>query len=291
MAIDGRALPTRSRSAGGRSGSYGPTVAGVLASLAWIAARPRDRWHARRARRARPVRVDAASALSPASSSRLPRWPRSSSCSRALRAFRPPTRSHGALGRGGRRRRCGCVTAPIVWLHFGAVALWTVPANVAAEPAMPPLIALSLAAAGLEPVLPDAAAALAWLAGGAPPGSPSSRGSSPAGRRPVESPVAPARPRRRGARRCRRPPAPALPASHRDVSRCSSAALCLATVACALRPTPDVDAAGRPAGDVPRRRTGRRCARRGARCDRCSSTRGPPEADVAGQLRAPGSVR
>jgi competence protein ComEC len=60
---------------------------------------------------------------------------------------------------------CGVVTAPIVWLHFDAVALWTVPANVAAEPAMPPLIGLSLAAAAIEPVLPGAAAALAWLAG------------------------------------------------------------------------------------------------------------------------------
>ena len=60
---------------------------------------------------------------------------------------------------------CGLVTAPIVWLHFGRVALWTVPANVAAEPAMPPLVSLSLAAAAVEPVLPGVATALAWLAG------------------------------------------------------------------------------------------------------------------------------
>ena len=60
---------------------------------------------------------------------------------------------------------CGVVTAPIVWLHFGAVALWTVPANIAAEPAMPPLISLALGAAAIEPLLPGAATALAWLAG------------------------------------------------------------------------------------------------------------------------------
>jgi competence protein ComEC len=60
---------------------------------------------------------------------------------------------------------CGLVTAPIVWLHFGRVAVWTVPANVAAEPAMPPLISLSLAAAALEPVVPGVALALSWLAG------------------------------------------------------------------------------------------------------------------------------
>ena len=52
-----------------------------------------------------------------------------------------------------------------MWLHFGRVALWTVPANVAAEPAMPPLISLSLAAAAVEPVSPGVASALAWLAG------------------------------------------------------------------------------------------------------------------------------
>ena len=122
-------------------------VAGVLASLAWIVARPRDRWHALARRSAR------APLLAPGV------------CARA----RVPAVVRGR--RGDLRRRChasrgvpdaypvprglwdvvvvavacGVVTAPIVWLHFGAVALWTVPANVAAEPAMPPLIGLSLA--------------------------------------------------------------------------------------------------------------------------------------------------
>ena len=60
---------------------------------------------------------------------------------------------------------CGGVTAPIVWLHFGVVPVWTIPANVLAEPAMVPLIGLSLAAALIEPLSASAAAALAWLAG------------------------------------------------------------------------------------------------------------------------------
>ncbi|MFN0153638.1 MAG: ComEC/Rec2 family competence protein [Gaiella sp.] len=60
---------------------------------------------------------------------------------------------------------CGIVTAPIVWLHFGAVPTWTVPANVAAEPAMPLVLALGLLAAASDPVSPEIAASLSWVAG------------------------------------------------------------------------------------------------------------------------------
>jgi competence protein ComEC len=57
------------------------------------------------------------------------------------------------------------VTAPIVWLHFGAIPVWTIPANVLAEPAMVPLICLSLGASVIAPFSASAAASLAWLAG------------------------------------------------------------------------------------------------------------------------------
>lgn len=60
---------------------------------------------------------------------------------------------------------CSVATAPIVWLHFGYVAVWSVPANVAAEPAMPLVLGLALTGAILEPVLPEATTALSWLAG------------------------------------------------------------------------------------------------------------------------------
>ena len=60
---------------------------------------------------------------------------------------------------------CSIVTAPISWLHFGAVATWSVPANLAAEPAMPLVLSLSLAAAAAAPLVPSAAVALAWGAG------------------------------------------------------------------------------------------------------------------------------
>ena len=141
-------------------------VAGSLASLAWIAARPRDRWHA--------LAVGALALLVWMPQSGLePGFQLSFAAVAAIFVVLP--RLSGVPDAYPVPRRlwdlvvvalaCGLVTAPIVWLHFGAVALWTVPANVAAEPAMPVLISLSLAAAATEPVLPGAATALAWLAG------------------------------------------------------------------------------------------------------------------------------
>ena len=58
---------------------------------------------------------------------------------------------------------CGVTTAPILCLQFGTVPLYTVPANVLAEPAMPSLLAFSFAAAALHPL--NAGAVPAWLAG------------------------------------------------------------------------------------------------------------------------------
>jgi competence protein ComEC len=60
---------------------------------------------------------------------------------------------------------CGLVTAPIVWLQFGALPVLGVVANVLAEPAMPPLLALAFATAALASVSPGAAAVLAWVNG------------------------------------------------------------------------------------------------------------------------------
>lgn len=141
-------------------------VAGSLASLAWIAARPRDRWHA--------LALGALTLLAWMPSSGLePGFQLSFAAVAAIFVVLP--RVSGVADAYPIPRgvwdvfvvavACGVVTAPIVWLHFGTIAVWTVPANVAAEPAMPPLIGLALAAAAIEPVFPGAAAALAWLAG------------------------------------------------------------------------------------------------------------------------------
>jgi competence protein ComEC len=60
---------------------------------------------------------------------------------------------------------CGAVTAPIVWLQFGYLPLLSIPANLMAEPAMPVLLGLSFATAGLAALSPAAAAVLAWVNG------------------------------------------------------------------------------------------------------------------------------
>ena len=141
-------------------------VAGVLASLAWLLARPRDRWYALAAGALVLLAWMPASALEPgfqlsfaAVAAIFVVLPRAAG---VPDAYPVPRKTWDVLVVA---VACGVVTAPIVWLHFGTIPLWTVAANVAAEPAMPPLIALSLAAAALEPFLPGASVALAWLAG------------------------------------------------------------------------------------------------------------------------------
>jgi competence protein ComEC len=60
---------------------------------------------------------------------------------------------------------CGVATAPIVWVHFGALPLLAVPANVLAAPAIPLLLGFAFLTAGLGTVSPDAASLVAWLNG------------------------------------------------------------------------------------------------------------------------------
>lgn len=141
-------------------------VAGCLASLAWLTARPRDRWHA--------MGVGALVLLTwMPYAFREPGFQLSFGAVAAIFVVVPriAIRLEGTPIHGRPAEllavaaACGLVTAPIVWLQFGAVPLWTVPANVLAEPAMPPLVGLALAAALVEPVSPSCAAALAWLAG------------------------------------------------------------------------------------------------------------------------------
>ena len=60
---------------------------------------------------------------------------------------------------------CTLVTAPILWLEFGRVPLYGVVANALVEPAVPPLLLLSFAAAAFAPFAPGLAVALAWANG------------------------------------------------------------------------------------------------------------------------------
>jgi competence protein ComEC len=60
---------------------------------------------------------------------------------------------------------CSLITAPVLWLQFGYLPILGVVANALAEPAIPILLGLAFATAGLDLVSPPAAAVLAWLDG------------------------------------------------------------------------------------------------------------------------------
>lgn len=60
---------------------------------------------------------------------------------------------------------CGLATAPVLWLHFGAVPVYSVVSNALAAPVVGALLGLALVAGVLAPIAPSAALALAWLDG------------------------------------------------------------------------------------------------------------------------------
>ncbi|MFN8223706.1 MAG: DNA internalization-related competence protein ComEC/Rec2 [Gaiellales bacterium] len=142
-------------------------IAGIVASIAWISGRPRDRWYA--------MALGALVLLAWSPSALLePGFQLSFAAVASIFLFVPrvqgfwegypvPAKLAELMSLA---VVCAIATAPIIWLHFGSLALWTVPANMLAEPAMPPLVGLSLAAAAVAPLSPSAAASLAWLAGG-----------------------------------------------------------------------------------------------------------------------------
>jgi competence protein ComEC len=141
-------------------------VAGVLASLAWLVARPRDRWHFFALGALVLLVWTPASLLEPG-------FQLSFAAVAAIFVGVPRMRAvlEGyPLPRGSREvlaiaAVCGLATAPVVLFHFGEAPVYTVFANAVAFPAVPVVLALGLVAAGVEPVLPEAATALAWLAG------------------------------------------------------------------------------------------------------------------------------
>jgi competence protein ComEC len=141
-------------------------VAGLVASLAWLTARPRDRWHAMALGALVLLAWTPAAILEPGFQLSFAAvgaiFVAVPSVMRFWEGYPVPRRLAEVLTLAA---ICGGVTSPIVWLHFGVIPVWTVPANVLAEPAMVPLIGLSLAAALIEPISMSAAAALAWLAG------------------------------------------------------------------------------------------------------------------------------
>jgi competence protein ComEC len=141
-------------------------VAGVLVSLAWLVARPRDRWHF--------LAVGALVLLAWAPTSLLePGFQLSFAAVAAIFVSLPRIQawSEGYAVPGklvealGIALVCGLATAPIVLFHFDSAPVYTVLANALAAPVMPLVLGLGLAAGAVDPVAPAAAVALAWLAG------------------------------------------------------------------------------------------------------------------------------
>jgi competence protein ComEC len=141
-------------------------VAGALASLAWLASRPRDRWYfllvaavvllawnpynvLEPGFQLSFAAVAAIFVLVPVLARRLEGYP-------VPRLLATPVAVSTA---------CGLCTAPLLWLDFGRVPIYSVLANALAEPAMPFLLGLGLISAVIHPVVPAVAEALAWLNG------------------------------------------------------------------------------------------------------------------------------
>jgi len=141
-------------------------VSGALVSLAWLAARPADRWHFCLLGALVLLAWNPYTLLDPgfqlsfaavvAIFVAVPRL------LRLFEGYPLPTALAGAVAVS---TACGLATAPILWLQFHSLPLLTVPANALAAPAMPALLGLAFAAAVVAPVSPPAATAIAWLNG------------------------------------------------------------------------------------------------------------------------------
>jgi competence protein ComEC len=133
-------------------------VAGALGSLAWLTARSTDRWYflllgglALLAWNPYVVfdagfqlsfsAVVAIFVLAPRIGAWLEGYP-------LPRPLRQPVAISTA---------CGVATAPILWLQFHAIPLLAVPANVAAAPAVVPLLGFAMGAAVVHPLAPGVA--------------------------------------------------------------------------------------------------------------------------------------
>jgi competence protein ComEC len=144
-------------------------IAGALGSIAWLAARQRDRWHflllgALILLAWNPYTLfDAGFQLSFAAVIAIfvavPR------ASRWLEGYPIPKLVREAVAVS---LACGVATAPVLWLQLGRIPLYSVPANALAAPVVAPLLALSFAAALADLISPAIAAMIAsangWLA-------------------------------------------------------------------------------------------------------------------------------
>jgi competence protein ComEC len=141
-------------------------VAGILTSLAWLVARPRDRWYFLLLGAAVLLAWNPYSLREPGFQlsftavaaifvvvPRMGRWLEGYPMPRWLREVLAVSAA------------CGLATAPIVLFHFDAVPAYAVLSNAFAAPAVGPLLGLALVTSAVEPVSASAAATLAWVNG------------------------------------------------------------------------------------------------------------------------------
>jgi competence protein ComEC len=141
-------------------------IAGGLASLAWLAARPRDRWYflllgAIVLLAWNPYSLlEAGFQLSFAAVAAIfvvvPRLQRSLAGYPVPRPLAEVVAVSAA---------CGVATAPILLTQFGEVPLYSIPANALAFPVVAPLLGIALVTAIVAPAVPPLAFALAWING------------------------------------------------------------------------------------------------------------------------------
>jgi competence protein ComEC len=141
-------------------------VAGALASLAWLLSRPRDRWHFLALGATVLLAWTPASLLEPgfqlsftAVGSIFLLMPRLRA---ALEGYPLPKWLRDVLAVS---IACGAATAPILWLQFGSVPVYSLLANALVTLAIGPLLGIALVCSLIEPVLPGVALSLAWLNG------------------------------------------------------------------------------------------------------------------------------
>ncbi len=230
-------------------------VAGGLASLAWLVSRPRDRWHFLALGAAVLLAWTPASLLEPgfqlsfaavgAIFLLLPRL------RLALEGYPLPEWLRDALAVS---TACGAATAPILWLQFGSVPVYSLLGNVLVTLAIGPLLGLALVGSLVEPLLPTAALALAWLNGWV---AAYVAACAATRRRPANGAD---RLRNGGVRAARHAARAARPAAAAAVAAICGARVCRRAPACAGRveAAPGVvpAASDRAAGHVPRRRPG-----------------------------------
>jgi competence protein ComEC len=141
-------------------------VAGALASLAWLASRPRDRWYFLLVGAALLLAWSPYSLLDPgfqlsfaAVSAIFVAVP---AVQRSLEGYPLPKGLREVVAVSG---ACGVATAPILLLQFGSVPTYSILSNALAAPAVPVSFGLALLTAVLAHVLPPAAFAAAWANG------------------------------------------------------------------------------------------------------------------------------